>query len=78
MWRILGKRLKDSRRSYLEEIRKNDFNLNVTLCVSPQKEVEEVDIPATWAAIRDVEEELLAVGERIAGHLKEISAGVSD
>ncbi|HQA79418.1 MAG TPA: class I SAM-dependent DNA methyltransferase [Methanoregulaceae archaeon] len=62
----------------LEEIRKNDFNLNVTLYVSPQKEVEEVDIPATWAAIRDVEEELLAVDERIAGHLKEIGYGVSD
>lgn len=56
----------------LAEIEKNDFNLNVTLYVSPQKEIEEVDIPATWAAIQDVEKELRTVDEQIAAHLKEI------
>lgn len=59
----------------LAEIEKNDFNLNVTLYVSPQKDVEEVDIPATWAAIQDVEKELRVVDEQIAGHLKEIGYG---
>ncbi|WP_321505845.1 class I SAM-dependent DNA methyltransferase [uncultured Methanoregula sp.] len=61
----------------LAEIEKNDFNLNVTLYVSPQKDVEEVDIPATWAAIRHEEMELLAIDEQIAGHLKEIGYGGS-
>jgi type I restriction enzyme M protein len=59
----------------LAEIEKNDFNLNVTLYVSPQKDVEEVDIPATWAAIQEVEKELRVVDEQIAGHLKEIGYG---
>jgi type I restriction enzyme M protein len=59
----------------LSDIAKNDFNLNVTLYVSPQKEVEEVDIPATWAAIRDVEKELRTVDDQIAGYLKEIGYG---
>lgn len=59
----------------LAEIVKNDFNLNVTLYVSPQKEIEEIDIPATWAAIKDAEKGLRAVDERIAGHLKEIGYG---
>lgn len=62
----------------LEDIRNNDFNLNVTLYVSPQKEIEEIDIPATWAMIRDVEKELAAVDNLIAGHLKEIGYGGSD
>jgi type I restriction enzyme M protein len=56
----------------LAEIEKNDFNLNVTLYVSPQKDVDEVDIPATWDAILNVEKELRVVDEQIAGHLKEI------
>lgn len=59
----------------LAEIEKNDFNLNVTLYVSPQRNVEEVDIPATWAAIRNVEMELRTVDEQIAGHLKVIGYG---
>jgi len=59
----------------LAEIEKNDFSLNVTLYVSPQKVVEEVDIPATWAAIKGVEKELLAVDDQIAGYLKEIGYG---
>lgn len=59
----------------LAEIEKNDFNLNVTLYVSPQKDVEEVDIPATWAAIQNLEKELHMVDEQIAGHLKEIGYG---
>lgn len=59
----------------LSEIARNDFNLNVTLYVSPQKEVEEIDIPTTWAAIQDVEKELRTVDDRIAGYLKEIGYG---
>lgn len=61
----------------LDEIRKNDFNLNVTLYVSPQKEVDEIDIPATWATIQDVEKELRAIDEKIARHLNEIGYGGS-
>ena len=59
----------------LAEIAKNDYNLNVTLYVSPQKDVEEVDIPATWSAIRSVEVELQTVDKEIAGYLKEIGYG---
>jgi len=59
----------------LAEIEKNDFSLNVTLYVSPQKEIEAVDIPATWAAIQDVEKELQGVDTQIAGYLEEIGYG---
>jgi type I restriction enzyme M protein len=59
----------------LSDLAKNDYNLNVTLYVSPQKDVEDIDIPATWAAIRVVENELRSVDEQIAGHLKEIGYG---
>ena len=65
-WQTLGRRLKVSLKVVpLAEIEKNDFSLNVTLYVSPQKVVEEVDIPATWAAIKDVEKELLVVDDQI-------------
>jgi type I restriction enzyme M protein len=59
----------------IADISKNDYNLNVTLYVSRQKDVENIDIPETWAAIRSVENELKNVDEQIAGYLKELGYG---
>lgn len=59
----------------LTEIEKNDYNLNITLYASPQKVIEEIDIPATWKTIQEVEAELRTVDVEIAGYLKEIGYG---
>lgn len=62
----------------IADISKNDYNLNVTLYVSRQKDVENIDIPETWAAIRSVENELKNVDEQIAKYLKELGYSVVD
>jgi len=56
----------------IDEIRDNDYNLNVTLYVYPVEEEEQIDIPAEWRAIQKVNQELQEVEEKIAGYLKEL------
>jgi len=56
----------------IDEIRDNDYNLNVTLYVYPVEEEEQIDIPAEWQAIQKVNQELQEVEEKIADYLKEL------
>jgi len=56
----------------IEEIKENDFNLNVTLYVFPEEEVEKIDVAKEWTELRGLEEELSKVEEKIEGYLKEI------
>ncbi|HDN73797.1 MAG TPA: SAM-dependent DNA methyltransferase, partial [Archaeoglobus sp.] len=56
----------------IDEIRDNDYNLNVTLYVYPIEEEEQIDIPAEWQAIQKVNQELQEVEEKIADYLKEL------
>ncbi len=60
----------------LEEIRENDYNLNVTLYVYPIEEEEEIDIPAEWKAIREINQELKEVEEKLRGFLEELEYDV--
>jgi len=56
----------------LEGIKENDYNLNVTLYIFPQEEVEEIDITGEWEELRRTEAEIAGVEERIKEHLREI------
>ncbi|MDI3475106.1 MAG: type restriction enzyme protein [Thermococcaceae archaeon] len=56
----------------LEEIKENDYNLNVTLYVFPMEEEEEIDVKAEWEELRKINEELAEVDERIEGYLREL------
>ncbi len=56
----------------LEEIRENDYNLNVTLYVYPQEEMEEIDVAKEWRELRAIEEEIASVEEKIEGYLAEL------
>ncbi len=49
----------------LEEIKENDYNLNVTLYVFPQEEVEEIDVKKEWEELKRVEEEIKEVEKRV-------------
>ncbi len=59
----------------LEEIKENDYNLNVTLYVFPQEEVEEIDIAAEWRKLEKIEKEIVEVEKRIKGYLEELGYG---
>lgn len=56
----------------LDEIKENDYNLNVTLYVFPQKELEEIDIKKEWEENEKIKEEIEGIDEKIKNHLAEL------
>jgi type I restriction enzyme M protein len=56
----------------LDEIKENDFNLNIPRYVDTFEPEPEVDIPAVQKEIATLEGELAAVQKELAGHLKEL------
>jgi type I restriction enzyme M protein len=58
----------------LDEIKNNDYNLNVTLYVFPQEEAEKIDVEREWQELRIIEGEIAGVDAKIEGYLKEIMA----
>lgn len=56
----------------IEEIEENDFNLNVTLYVYAEEEVEEIDINKEWEELNEVEREIAEVESKIKGYLEEL------
>ncbi|GAB6148537.1 N-6 DNA methylase [Stetteria hydrogenophila] len=61
-----------SRAVSLEEIAKNNYNLNVTLYVSPIEEEEEIDISREFSELKKLEEERKKVEEKIEEYVKGI------
>ncbi len=56
----------------IEEIKENDYNLNVTLYVYPEVEYEEIDVEKEWAEIKRIDEELKEVDRKIEEYLRMI------
>jgi len=61
-----------SRAVEIEEIEENDFNLNVTLYVYPEEEIEEIDIAKEWKELNEIEEKIGEVTGRIENYLAEL------
>ncbi len=59
-------------RATIEEIRENEYNLNIPRYVDTFEEEEPVDIPAVRDEIRKIEEELEAVKKEMEGYLDEL------
>ncbi len=57
----------------LEEIRGNEYNLNVNLYVVPIEKTEHINITKEWQDIKEIEKEEAKVNEKIEGYLKELS-----
>jgi len=58
----------------LNEIKENDYNLNVTLYVFPEEEVEEIDVEKEWQELKDIEGKLEEVEEKINFYLAELAS----
>ena len=56
----------------LDEIKENDYNLNVTLYVSPEEVVEEIDVRKEWEELEGIEDELKNITAKMEGYLKEL------
>ncbi|MDA8161651.1 MAG: class I SAM-dependent DNA methyltransferase [Desulfobacteraceae bacterium] len=63
-----------SRAVPIEEIRSNDYNLNITLYVFPEEVEEIIDIEKEWAELRRLEVESKELDVRIEGYIKELLA----
>ena len=61
-----------SRAVSIDEIKENDYNLNVTLYVFPEEEIEEIDITKEWQELQKIEDEIKKVEEKIEEYLKEV------
>lgn len=59
----------------MEQIKENDYNLNVTLYVFPEEEMEEIDVAKEWEESKRIERELLVVEKKIEGYLEELKGG---
>lgn len=56
----------------MDEIKENDYNMNVTLYVFPEEEVEEIDVGKEWDELRAIEGEIAEIEGQIEEYLKEI------
>jgi type I restriction enzyme M protein len=56
----------------ISEIEKNGWSLNVTMYVSREEEIEEIDTDAVWKEIKEIEKKLGEKEKKIEGYLKEI------
>ena len=57
----------------IEKIKKeNDYNLNVTLYVFPEEEVEEIDVAEEWREVLKVNRDLQRLESKIEKYLKEL------
>ena len=56
----------------LDEIKENDYNMNVTLYAFPQEEIEEIDIAKEWKGLKEKEKEIKEIENKIEGFLKTI------
>ncbi|MEM2875216.1 MAG: class I SAM-dependent DNA methyltransferase [Candidatus Hadarchaeales archaeon] len=56
----------------LDEVKENDYNLNVTLYVFPEEKVEEIDVEREWEELRRIETEIGEIEGRIQDYLKEV------
>jgi type I restriction enzyme M protein len=56
----------------MEEIKENDYNLNITRYIDTSEEEEPVDLAATLASIKEIEAKEKAIDEKLAGYLKEL------
>lgn len=56
----------------IEEIRENDYNLNVTLYAYLEQETEQIDIAQEWQELKRTEENLQSIDEKIEGYLGEV------
>ena len=61
-----------SRRVSLQEIRDNDYNLNITRYVSLAKEEAAIDLKANHALLTDIEEKIRESKEKLNAYLKEL------
>jgi type I restriction enzyme M protein len=71
--RSFGEEKGFSRVVSLDEVRQNDYNLNVTLYVMSDEEGEQVDIAKEYKELKELERERQEIANKLEQHLSEIN-----
>jgi len=72
-YRSFGEEKGFSRVVGLDEVRQNDYNLNVTLYVMGDEEGEEINITKEYAELKELEKERRDIANKLEQYLSEIS-----
>ncbi len=56
----------------LDEIRKNDYNLNVSLYVSPKEDEEKIEIEKIWEELKEIEAQSQELSKKLEEYVSEI------
>ena len=67
-----------SRIVFLDEIKRNDYNLNVTLYVMPIEEREEIDIAKEYSELKELEKERQGVSEELEKYVCGIAQAIGE
>lgn len=67
-----GKKAGESRRVEMEEIEKNDFNLNISRYISTAAGEEEIDLGKTHQSLVDIEKDMAKALKTHNGFLREL------
>jgi type I restriction enzyme M protein len=62
----------------IEEVRNNDYNLNVTLYVMPIQEGEQIDIIKEWSELKELEREKQEITSKLEQYISEIVRAYGD
>jgi len=62
----------------IEEIRRNDYNLNVTLYVMPVEEGEQIDIIKEWKELKELERERQEIASKLEQYISEIAVATGE
>ncbi|MEM0290226.1 MAG: type I restriction-modification system subunit M [Metallosphaera sp.] len=57
----------------LDEVRSNDYSLNVTLYVMEEEEGEKIDIAREWKELKELEKEKQSIAEKLEQYVSEIT-----
>lgn len=75
VYRSFGEEKGFSRVVGLDEMRQNDYNLNVTLYVMAEEEGEEIDIAKEYKELKELERERQDIASKLEHYLSEIARG---
>ncbi|MEM3829226.1 MAG: N-6 DNA methylase, partial [Conexivisphaerales archaeon] len=60
----------------LEEVRANNYNLNVTLYVMPVEKGEEIDIKKEFSELKELEKEREEIRKKLESYISEITKAI--
>ena len=55
-----------------DELKENDYNLNVRRYIDSSEEEDQIDVVKVWAELRDLEKERDTADKRVENFLKEL------